>query len=78
MHVEIYLKGDPTRDLAVQVFDGPGRFYIKDVRTLAGAVAVVRARLFWSDSADAQPMAAYSEFETPRKGGEVISVEIEF
>lgn len=78
LQLDLYLKADPTRDLAVEMFDGLGHFKISNLRTHKDATVVAQGRLYWNDSVDTPPLIARAEFKTPGSDGETVTFTLEF
>jgi len=78
MQVEIYLKSDPTQDLAIKMFDGLGHFEVQNLRTYKGAPTVIEGRLYWNDSINTPPLTARAEFTVPDNDGDTVSVTLDF
>lgn len=78
LQVSLYVKSDPTDDLAVETFDGLGHFEIKNLRTQTGAVIVMQGNLFRDDSVDAAPVTARTEFTAPDSDGDTVAVTLDF
>ena len=78
MQIDLYLKGDPTHDLAQNLFEELGPFEFRNMRTIPDATVVVRGRLYYSDSVETPPVNAYGEFQTPGGDGETVSITLTF
>jgi hypothetical protein len=76
--VEIWLKDDPTHDLAVGTFDGLGPFNFDGIRTYKGAAAAVKGKLYPVGDLDAPPLEASAEFEVPGEDGKAVAFQLNF
>ncbi|MFA4874627.1 MAG: hypothetical protein WC956_11250 [bacterium] len=76
--VELSVKDDPTKTLAINTFDGLGQFSISGVQAPKGMALLVSGTLYLEGGPDAGSLETSAEVTAPDGDGDTVAVVLDF
>jgi hypothetical protein len=78
LYIELVSDVEPSAELAVETFDGPGLFHFSNLRAAAGSTMHVYGVMLFADKPESQALRAEAALTVPDDDDETVAVVLRF